>query len=1031
MGSEDLTKSDDGGPSRLGYEDTATPDDTEAGLEHRVLQAAMLSRLAEKDGAPAVKIGRFAVLSRLGSGGMGTVFSAYDEELDRRVAIKVLHRESGKGASKGQSRLRREAQAMAKLSHPNVAQVYEVGMFEGQVYLAMEFVKGQTITEWLKEAPRHWREIVDVFQQAGRGVAAAHAAGLVHRDFKPDNVMIASDGRVRVLDFGLVRASGEEASVEEASIEIAELAKLAQDRPLDTPLTATGAVIGTPAYMSPEQFHGQANDAKADQFSFCVSLYEGLYGERPFAGKSWMSLAMNVIKGEVRKPPAGTSVPTWLHKVVLRGLEADPYARFDSMDDLLAELGRDPARKRRRIFGVAAVLAVVAGALGSAALWQQKRSQACSGAEAKLAGVWDETRKRMVEQALLATGVSHAQDTWQRVEKGLDEYTAKWANMQEQTCEATQIRHEQSAERMHLRMACLEKRLWEVEGLTKVLSNADHEVAENAIGAAAALTPVQRCAGDNLRVELVVPEAPEVRDSVAAQRTRLAEAKALEDAGKYAEGVALAEQIAKTAIEIGYSPFVAEARYRLGSLQRQAGNYAKAETELVEAIGAAEEGRLDEIAARAQSLLVMVVGYDQARHDEGRFWARQARAKLRRLPGADDLEAELLAHRGVLNGEAGLHDDATSQLERALAIRIEIFGSAHPLVALSRKQLGNVYYQQSRLDEAFEQYSQALQIREQTFGPSHPAVAEMHNNLGIVLQSKGDLARALAQHERAWEIWEVTLDPDHPNLGLSHHNMAMVLSESGEHERARQEYERALAIDEKALGAAHPRTALAHAHLGSELMFLGDSEASRDHFEKALAIWREIHGTDHPDYAYALTLLGDWCFEQQNWAQALDHHTRALAIRERALGPEHGDVAESLTRVGVVHVRTGRDDLARPLLRRALEITKHETAGPHPVRAVILRELGRILLHEGRHQQGMEHLEQALAQHEGYAKDPLPDEAAATRFLLAKTLWKAGKKPRSRELAKKARDRYAKAGKRYAKRLAEVDAWLRKRGSAS
>jgi tetratricopeptide (TPR) repeat protein/predicted Ser/Thr protein kinase len=996
-------------------------------VEARRLRSRVTEGLGAGSAPAPVTIDRFVVLERIGSGGLGVVYAAYDPKLDRKVALKLLHpgTEGATDQGEGRARFVREAKAMAKLSHPNVLPVYDAGIHDDEVFLVLELVEGKQLGTWLEEKKRTWREVVEVFLKAGRGLAAAHAAGLVHRDFKPGNVLIGKDGRIRVMDFGLATPAP---SIEQAQVDMTPSGSggISGSGEIDTgdPFkTQPGTIMGTPAYMAPEQHKGGEVDAKADQFAFCVTLHEGLYGERPFEWKTPEELVRAVRKGRVRPAPADTKVPGWLRKIVLRGLSVSPEDRWPAMEALLDALGKDPRTLWRRV-GVAAAGLAVAVAGGMAyGQYVEQQEQLCSDSDTRLAGVWDDTQRQTIRDAILATSLSYRADTWQRVERILDEYTGIWAKMHRENCEATRIRGEQSADRMHLRMACLEKRLWEVEGLTKVLAKADDQVVENAVGAATALTPVQRCAGDDLRVEMAVPDAPEARESVAALRARLAEAKGLEDAGKYADGVVVAGGVVDEAAEVGYVPLVAEARYRLGSLHRQAGNYAKAETELLESIWAAEEGRLDEIAARAQSLLVMVVGYHKARYDEGRLWARHAEAKIRRLRGAEDIEAELLAHRGVLNDEAARYDEATRQLKRALAMRVRIFGPTHPLVALSRKQLGNVYYQQNLYDEAYEQYARALQIREQTFGPSHPSVAMIHNNLGIVLESKGDHVEARGQHERALAIWEATLDPDHPNLALSRHNLAITLALGGEHERARREYERSLAINETSLGASHPRTALVHAHLGSELMYLGDPERARDHYEKARAIWRERHGTEHPDYAYALALLGDWSRDQGDWAQALDHHTQALAIRERALGSEAAEVADSLASVGVLHVRVDRSDLARPLLRRALDISKDENGNPYPDAGVILRELGRILLQEGRREEAVENLENAVKRHEKYARGDV-GEAAETRALLAKTLWEGGDKARARKLAKRARGDFKKAGATYRRSAAALDAWL-------
>jgi len=334
-----------------------------SGLEQTAIgaNAAALSQMSPEALAALLaptrepgRIGRFAVLRRLGAGGMGVVYAAYDEELDRKIAIKVV-REDLHGAQ-GRSRMQREAQAMARLSHPNVVQVYEAGEFAGQVYVAMEFIKGQTLSEWQSAEERPWEEVLEVFLQAGRGLAAAHRQGLVHRDFKPDNVLVDGDGRARVLDFGLARAElGHHEDLQDSAL---MRVGAVQGNVLSTDLTVAGAVIGTPAFMSPEQHLGRATDPRSDQFSFCVALYGALYHQAAFAGHTLVELTENVTTGALRRPPADTKVPASVFAALEVGLATDPNGRHPSMDTLLGELAPNVPDGRRRWAWPAALVAV-------------------------------------------------------------------------------------------------------------------------------------------------------------------------------------------------------------------------------------------------------------------------------------------------------------------------------------------------------------------------------------------------------------------------------------------------------------------------------------------------------------------------------------------------------------------------------------------------------------------------------------------------------------------------------------------------
>ncbi|MBK8266506.1 MAG: serine/threonine protein kinase [Nannocystis sp.] len=333
--------------------------------------------------APPVRghaIGRYLLISQLGAGAMGIVYAAYDPELDRKVALKLLKHHGGDVAA-SRKRLQREAQALGRLNHLNVVSVHDVGVHKDRLFVAMEYVAGQTLGSWMAAAQalptatgrrpsaepervlraRPWREVLDVFMQAGRGLAAAHDAGLVHRDFKPENVMLSADGRVRVMDFGLARGDVGEVTAGGAAGEVTT-----PGAPVLSGLTQVGAIIGTPAYMSLEQFEARDVDARSDQFSFCVALYEALYGERPFAGDTIAALTEALRTEAIREAPRGTVVPSWVRAVVLRGLAHEPEARFGSMEALLDALAADPAARRRRLLlGAGLALAMVLSAWGS------------------------------------------------------------------------------------------------------------------------------------------------------------------------------------------------------------------------------------------------------------------------------------------------------------------------------------------------------------------------------------------------------------------------------------------------------------------------------------------------------------------------------------------------------------------------------------------------------------------------------------------------------------------------------------------
>lgn len=272
---------------------------------------------------PPSRVGRFRIERRLGAGSMGAVFLAHDPDLDRRVAVKIIGLAQVPG-SDHQERLLREAKAMARVQHPNVVTVHEAGILDSHVWIAMEYVKGTTLTAWSHAAHRSWRSVLDIMLAAGEGIAAVHAAGLVHRDIKPDNIMVGEDGRVKVMDFGLVR--------EDAGLTELSRGRRGPAATLDE--TSAGLLIGTPRYMAPEQYQLQRADAQSDQYSWCVACWEAVYGVHPFPQATLGGLMLAITEGKVAAPPLGREVPNWLNEVLMRGMCVDPALRFASLEEL-------------------------------------------------------------------------------------------------------------------------------------------------------------------------------------------------------------------------------------------------------------------------------------------------------------------------------------------------------------------------------------------------------------------------------------------------------------------------------------------------------------------------------------------------------------------------------------------------------------------------------------------------------------------------------------------------------------------------
>jgi eukaryotic-like serine/threonine-protein kinase len=724
-------------------------------------------------------VGRYVILGLVGRGGMGDVYAAYDPELDRKVALKLLNNgRSGPGSpAHSRGRLLKEAKSIARLTHPNVVVVHDAGAIDDRVFIAMEFVEGQTLGAWLGGRPRAWSEIREVFLSAGRGLAAAHAAHIVHRDFKPQNVMVADDGAVRVMDFGLASDSGDtedSGPVKPGRVEVADFASTTA-----LALTRTGSLVGTPAYMAPEQFRGEAADARTDQFSFCVSLYEALCGERPFATDSLAVLMEAVVAGRLRDSWQRTRVPAWLRKVLLRGLANKRDDRFPAMEDLLAALARDPGRRRRRGMlgaGLAGLL-LAGGALSQRAL-QRSDATPCHNPGARLAQVWEtlessvgapHPRRDAVHAAFLATGVPNAAAIWDRVAAILDGYARRWTGMYSEACEATHVRGDQSAEVLDLRMDCLTRNRESLRALTDVLATADTSLLGEAIDAANSLPDVGRCADVAvLRAVVPPPRDPAVRQQVESVRKRAAEARALADARRWKEGRAKALPLRAEAEKLGYEPLVAEVSALLGYCHGTTGDDKLGADEYERALWAAEATRHDEVAAEASVMLVGIVGYSLERPQEGERWARLAEAILKRMgPGHERLQGWLAHDRGLTHMAAGQFTAAERDLRTAITLKRRADGGDSLDVARSLDGLANVNARRGDFVAAIDLADQARIIVEQNYGPEHILVGLGYANRCEYLNGLGRYQEALDSCQKAMAIWGPSLGGDHVWLGYA------------------------------------------------------------------------------------------------------------------------------------------------------------------------------------------------------------------------------------------------------------------------
>jgi eukaryotic-like serine/threonine-protein kinase len=691
---------------------------------------------------PGARVGRYQILGALGRGGMGEVYAAYHPDLDRRIALKVVHglREN---TGERRARLLREARAIARLSHPNVVTVHDAGNFGDRVFIAMELIDGLTIDQWLRAERRTWQEILDVFIAAGRGLAAAHAAGVVHRDFKPQNVMIAKNGGVRVMDFGLARLALEDVR------DVGEAGEDETTAPIGT-ITKTGAAVGTPAYMSPEQFRREQVDARSDQFSFCVALHEVLFGTRPAAARA----QTNTTAAQPETFSSRTTVPAWLRSVVLRGASADRDQRFRSMDELLAKLEQGRTRLRRRVSVVAvgfAALVVSAGA------WKIARGNrfVCEIPRERMAAAWApndamDLRRQSIRRAFAASVRATAETSWDRLSKVLDEHMNDWSAMYVQTCEATNIRREQSTAVLDLRISCLNDNLDQVRALTDALVTADGAVVARAVAAAQELTPVSRCADVAvLRSAVPLPRDERTLREVQRLRRELAQIEAMREVGRMQPALRKAAALKSEVERTGYRPLLGQLLQLTGLLQSTL-HMREAETTLEEAFLTAETARDDAIAARAAAMLIYVVGVDLGRLADAERWARLATAILDRMPaGTSQTRGWIANNLASVYAVYGKLEQSRVFAERAIALKEAALGEGHRDVAISLSGLASALTDLGRPAEGIPHSDRAISILSKNCDPSDPVLANAHTFKGEALLALGYHDQALASFERA------------------------------------------------------------------------------------------------------------------------------------------------------------------------------------------------------------------------------------------------------------------------------------------
>ncbi len=828
-------------------------------------------------------LGRYVLLEELGRGGMSVVYVAYDPQLDRRVGLKVVR--GDKLSASHRARLHREAQALARLSHPNVVTVFDVGDLDDDTYVAMELVDGANVRDWMK-APRTWREVVRVMVAAGRGLAAAHAAGIVHRDVKPHNILIGNDGQVKLVDFGLARDLGDRSSPEpssdidlSSSIDDSSVHSISESSKHLETITQAGHVVGTPAYMPPEQRARRPEaDERSDQFSFCVSLYEALYKQRPYHVSKKELLDRHEQLTIVEKPgveprtlamppPEGSDVPAWLRKVVLRGLAAEPRHRYPSVDALLLELDRDPERTRRRIAIGAGAGAIVAG-IAALVTWKMAPSGAptCDDGGDRIAAVWGPG-----PQDDIAKNASRLEVPWGDVAvaafgEGVDRWAAGWKAMHLEACRATRIRGEQSQEALDLRMSCLDHRLREMGALIGVMREADVEAMRHAGDAVSSLPAVADC-GDvtALRQVMRAPSDPAIARKVDALDGDIAKMSALYAVGNAADMLKLADHVIADARAVGFAPTLARALYWRGRALADRDGGPDAEAAFDETFAAALGAGDDKMAADAAARVAQEELWAAHLTDFHR-WERIARAVATRV-GATDL---------------------TLWIDQLGCMSNHWVGKVMTLLACLR-------------DVAARRDKAGL--------PSE----WLFTTLGIAASEAGDFTGAIGWLERGVAMARAENGPDHPRTLEMRGYLCHGLNELGDYARSATECGDALARLQKV--APDDKRLIARIEA-----YLGDAEAQLGHFDRARPLLdAAVADGDDEIRSDARAILGDLAGARGDAGANVAQRRQALDETVKLYepyNPHHPNIIAARHELGAALLAAGQPDAA------AVELTK-------------------------------------------------------------------------------------------------------------
>ncbi|MDQ3338164.1 MAG: tetratricopeptide repeat protein [Myxococcota bacterium] len=847
--------------------------------------------VVEKSQLPAIdeRVGRYAITGELGAGAMGVVYRARDPELDREVAIKLVQPQAGAPEDElVRQRMLREGRALARIDHPNVVRVFDVGRWHGALFVAMEHAPGTSLRAWLGTA-RSQAAIIDVFVQCARGLAAAHAAGVIHRDFKPDNVVVDEAGHARVMDFGLAQTDAD------AADDVATTpARFAID-PSELRLTRTRGILGTPAYMAPEQHRAEAIDARADQFAWSVAFAEALGGTRPFTADTHDDL----IAAMRAKPDLPPGIPRRVRRVLERGLAFAPADRFSTMT--AAAAGLAPRRVWPWLAAIAAAIAI------GGALFVLRDRDPCADVDTAMGRVWTTARGERIAAQFAAVQRPFADRAWSYARGAVGRYTEDWKTARVGVCRAGVERGEIDAATRGRIVHCLERRVVELDAILARWETGGIESAPQMIDR---LAPIDRCAASDAAPPATAAERTQLR----AFEARFAAANVAADAGQPLEAEPLLAALDRELAATPHHGLRAEVLTRLANVSRDLGKRDAARTHLIAALAAAETARSDRTRARAWIALAANAAEDFSRMAEARDSLRLASAVLANLGEPTDLARLHDATRGIVALNANEPAEAIAALRRSMEGTLPATERATRTQMLSRALIaaGDHAGALVELDRAEKLLVDAL-------GPDAPQLVFVLNSSMEALEYLGRPKDAVARGERALALLEASYGKDNPRRTQLLGNLASMYASAGDKPRARALEAEVVVLAERQFGADAEPTAVALLNLASTLNQLGEHEKAIEHLDRAKVIFTKVLGADAAPIANVHSGLYEAHGKLGRPALALQHAERSLAIREAGNTPP-GYLAYSRIELAEALWEAGEKSRAIALAKSALEL---------------------------------------------------------------------------------------------------------------